>query len=148
MAALIIAGGALSAYGAIRANEEKADAQRRDAAFYDEQAQYAQLIGEREELVFKEKAEELRARQIGSYAKAGVDLSGSPLLILEQQSIRREQEIRAIRQERDRRVRLARLRQTEALGAADRLTSFENQFLSVTPTILSTAGSAYKAGSS
>lgn len=142
---LLIAGAAIAAYGAIKSNSDRADAERQNADYFNEQASYAQAVGDRELGVFSEKAEMLRGQQVGAYAKAGVDLSGSPLLFLEQQSIRREREERAIKTETERRVRLAQMKGMQAGEAADNYSSFWTNFVSAAPSILSAAGSSYKA---
>lgn len=144
---LIIAGGALSAYGALKSNSDRADAERQNAEYFAEQGAYAQAVGDRELGVFREKADLLRGQQVGAYAKAGVELSGSPLLFLEDQTIRRQREERAIQTETERRVRLANLKMQQSSDAADNYSSFWTNFVSTAPSILSAAGSAYKAGS-
>ncbi len=143
---LIGAGAVISAYGAIKSNSDRADAERQNANYFAEQAQYAQAVGDRELGVFEDKAASLRGQQIGAYAKGGVDLSGSPLLFLEQQSIRREQEARAIRDETARRVRLAGLKSEQSANQADNYSSFSTNFVSTAPTLLSAAGKIYKSG--
>ena len=141
---LMAARTAISAYGAIKSNQDKADAEKRNADYYAEQADYAQQIGERELALFGQKEESLRSSLIGAYAKSGVEMTGSPLLMLEAQAIRGEQQKRAMTLETERRVRLARLRGESSLNMSEQYGSFTNQFLSTAPTILSAAGQAYK----
>ncbi len=141
---IIVAAAAISAYGAIKSNSDRADAERQNADYFAEQAQYAQASGDRELFVFNNRADQVRARAIGSYAKSGVDLSGSPLAFLENQSIQRTQETNAMRAETARRVRLAELKGLQSEGMADNYSSTGNQFLSAAPSILNGAGGVIK----
>lgn len=141
---LMAVGTAISAYGAIKSNQDKADAEKKNADYYAEQARYAQEIGERELALFGRKEAQLRGSLIGAYAKAGVEMTGSPLLMLESQSIQAQQQKQAIASETARRVRLAQLRGESSANLAEQYGSFTNQFLSTAPTILQAAGSAYK----
>lgn len=142
-AAIIGAGTAVSIYGAIKENNDKADAERQNAEYYRDQAQYAQHIGDREKSLFLTKAEEVEAAQAGAYTLGGVEMTGSPLAFMESQAIRKSQTLRAMSEETASRVRLAQLKGDQSAGLSDRLSSFENQFFSVTPTALRGAGSIY-----
>ena len=141
---LMGSGAAIGAYGKIKANQDAAEAADMNASYYAEQADYANEIGLREEDLFKQKAKRTEAGMVAAYAKAGVDISGSPLLMKEALIISREKELNAIRQEKERRIRLARLKQQSEEFVANNYRDPFNQFLSVAPTVLGAAGGIYK----
>lgn len=126
MAAAAVLGSAVSTLGKLDANQAQADAERRNAAWYEDQADYARDVGERKRNIFKRQAEQVQGRQMSAFAKAGVDISSSSLF-LSQQLFFAQQEDGAIKQEADMNVRLAKMKAQEANRVADNLTSNETK---------------------
>ncbi len=145
---LMGAGAAVSAYGSIKANNDRAAAERQNANYYKTQAEYASAVGARQLSLFGIKSDEVRASQLAAYAAGGVEVTGSPLATLEQESIRKMQTIRAIQAETSNRVSLAAMKGEQANSLADQYSSFTNQFISAAPSILKGAGDIAKDRSS
>lgn len=131
--------------GQIKANKGAAEAEKQNAAFYAEQAKFAQAAGERAEDIFKRETNEFLGNQTSAFAKAGVDLSGSALVALMDTHEKAKAEIGAIRTERDLNVKTAKLRGQAAIQNADRYTNFWNNALPATGTILTNAAHTYGA---
>lgn len=146
-AALIGAGGAVGAYGAIKANQDRAAAEQTNADYYREQASYAQTVGDRELYLFKDKAAQVQAAQAGGYAKGGVELTGSPLATMERSFIRASETERAMNAETASRVRFAMLKGNEAQSQSDNYSSFWTNFVSAAPSVLRAGGSLATSGS-
>lgn len=132
----IIAGTAIDAYGRYKANQAQADADEQNAAFYREQADFAQKAGDREINVYEDEANQFEGSQKSSYARGGVELSGSPLLAFGDTKFREMQQVDAIKQKTAQSVLEASLRGTSAQNSADSLNSFAGQALPLAGTLL------------
>lgn len=145
---LMAAGGGIAAYGSIKANNDRAEAERQNAKYYEEQATYAAIVGARSLYLLGIRSDQLRASEVAGFAKGGVELSGSPLQVLDQESAFKVQNMRAIQAEMANRVSLAALKGQQATQMADNYSSFENQFLSAAPSLLRAGAdyASYKAG--
>lgn len=118
--ALMGGGLLLQAYGNYQANLSQADAARKNAGFYREQAQFAKEAGERQQMIFDRETQIQYGEQLSAYAKAGVDTQSSSLFFAKQMLFR-QQESFAIKKEADMNVRLALLRADQAATQADTL---------------------------
>ena len=137
--AAVVVGTTLTVAGKIKANRDQAKAEERNAGFFDEQAEFIEDAGRREEFLFEQQLDETEAAQIGSFAKAGIDLSGSPLLRLQETARLAAIEKGAIKRDVRQRARLARLRGDAARERADDLKDPLNN-------ILTAGGGALTAG--
>lgn len=117
--AAVAAGGAvLDTAESIRANQAESDAELRNAEFFREQERFTIESSKREEELFVDESDDLVGAQTSSFAKAGVELQGSPMLKLAETRGKIDDEIQAIRKERDFRVKLLRSRAQGAEAAA------------------------------
>ena len=137
---IVGAGFAFQGVSQILAANAQADAERANADFLREQARFAQFASQREEEIFRSEATEFEGELISSFAKAGVDLSGSPLLRALQNKERIRDEIEAIREGGRLQVSIASKRAQAADDFADSLTSFGSNFFRVGGTLLTGAG--------
>src|SRR5690606_24620807 len=80
--AMIGLGSLIQGVSGIKSNLAKASVERANAAFFMEQARFAEIAGERAEFLLRAEANRVRGQQISAFAKAGVDLSGSALSVL------------------------------------------------------------------
>lgn len=136
------AGLMLDAYGKQKANLAEANAERRNAAFYREQADYARKTGERQQMIFDRESVILHGDQTSAFASSGVDVTAGAGFIA-QQMFYRQQESSAIKAEADFNVRLAMMKAGESESRARYLGSFEANFIPYASAGLSAAGKAY-----
>jgi len=113
--------GVIGVIGKRKAKGRQAEAERANASFLREQAEFAEISGKRELNIFERQSDRVIGAQQSAFAKAGVDLSGSALAVLAESKQQAAEEKGAIRRESEFRVRLANLRAQEAEGAAGRL---------------------------
>lgn len=137
--ALMGAGAVLKTIGQIKANNDQAEAELKNASFYREQAAYAREVGDRQKNLFDDASQVLYGEQLSGFAKAGVDTSSSSFFMAKQM-LSRQQESHAITREADMNVRIASLRADQAKQTADALTDPTNQFLQVAGGLASAAG--------
>ena len=137
-AAIVAAGTIISLVGQQQKADAEAEQERQNEIYFNEQANNIFQAGVREESIFVDETEDILGRQISSFAKGGVTLEGSPMLLLKQNLQRAREEIGAIRFFRDQNVRLARLRGQSAGSRADGISSA--QFGRSAGTILTGAG--------
>lgn len=78
--AIFAIGAALGIYGQLRANQEEAKANDLNALAYQKQKELSALASARELDIFESESAAFLGDQISSFAKAGVDLSGSALM--------------------------------------------------------------------
>ena len=100
------------------------------------------LKSEPEETFFRQDVDELVAAQEGAFAKAGVDVSGSPALKFLQTREKEEAGARNIKENTRRRVRAARIRARQAQDQADLLSGPFGQFIQPLGTFAAGAGRA------
>ena len=146
-----VVGAATSVYGVIKGNQAQSAAEEANAKFYAEQAEYAQKAGERELAIYRDQAEEFFGAQSSAAARGGVEISGSPLLALADTRSRQLREEAAIKMDTATKVREAMLKGGASQENANRLSSFEANFLPAiggAATGLATAYGIYKGGSS
>lgn len=116
----VLGGGlALRSLGMLRANAAQSEAEKANAMFYREQAEFARFSGERQQAIFDRESEVLFGEQESAFAKAGVDMASSSTFMAHQ-LLNRQTESWAIKMETDMNVRLATLRadQSEKEAAA------------------------------
>ena len=139
-AGLMGAGLVVRAIGRDRANQAEAEIEAQNAAFYREQAQFAEDSGRRAQLLFERDSIVLFGEQASGLANAGIGASTSSLFMA-QQELFRDVESRAIRADADMNVRLATLR----AGMSDQKI---NQLNDSSTQIMGVLGDALSIGSS
>jgi len=140
-AAVIAVATVVTVAGQIKARRDQARAEERNAAFLAEQAEFARQAGEREVTLFERESGEVLAGQIGSFAKAGLDFSGSPLLRVTETRRLILEEKEAIRKNARFNVRFANVRAEASRKRARDLKDPLNTLLGSGGTLL-TGGSA------
>jgi hypothetical protein len=138
LAGAAILGTGVSIYGQYKANKAQAAAEEVNAAFYEEQAKFAEESLQRELAIYQEQAEEFKGSQISGYARGGVDMSGSPLLVLATTKARQEAEKEAMIANSKMQQREAYLKAGASYEQASRLTSFSNNALPAVGAALNT----------
>lgn len=112
-------GGVISSASGYASDMAQADASRKNAEFYQKQAQYNEMATQRETSIFEHSTEDLLARQSSAYSRAGIDLSGSPLLLLTQTQARASEQLSAIKEKGRQATEIALLRAQDAQNQAD-----------------------------
>jgi len=100
------------------ADAAAASAEDRNAAFAMEAAQFEAEASEREQEIFRNESALQFGEQVSAFAKAGVDISGSPLLVLADSKRVAGTELSAIKREGEFRVRRAILQARESRSNA------------------------------
>ena len=118
----------MKGYGTYMANMDQADAERKNASWYREQAEFAKKAGERQQMIFDRESQILYGEQLGAFAKAGVDTGASSYFVAKQMLFR-QQESYAIKQEADMNTRLAMLKADQAERHAESLSDPMNNLL-------------------
>lgn len=91
-------GTALSTYGSIRAGEQRAKGYELEAKAKEAQAAQVDVAADREIELTERRYQRTKSAQIMAFSRSGVELSGSPLLMLEDDAANAMDEIRTIRQ--------------------------------------------------
>lgn len=120
-----VLGGALSGAGQVKANRDEAEVLRRNVDRFEEMAEIADLNKLRRERLFRQEVDEFEARQVGAFAKAGVDLSGSVLNKLNRTATRAEDELTAIKRQAELDAQKFRDGANQSIARARRLESLE-----------------------
>lgn len=84
-----------------------------NAAWLEEQAEHARQATNRELLIHERETNEIYGNQVSGVAKGGLDMSGSPLLLLANTRMREFEEARAIKEQGYLQVREASLKAQE-----------------------------------
>jgi hypothetical protein len=142
-AALVGIGTAASIYGQVKANAAEAEANRQNASFLREQADFAAEAGARELAIFKDNADQFFGNQVTSIGAGGVAVSGSALQVLADTKMRTMREEQAIKADTAFKQREALLRAGASMEQAERLSSFEANVLPGIGTIATTGASYY-----
>lgn len=116
-------GSILSGVGEAQADNAEAVAELENASFFREQERFTIEAAKREEDIFKDEADDLTGAQVSSFAKAGIELQGSPMMKLAKTQGKIDAEISAIRKERDFRTKLLRRQADDAKSRAFELSS-------------------------
>lgn len=141
----MIVGGGISAISGLSSDNAQADAEAANAAYYKQQAKYSQAATDRELDIFNNEVDDLLGRQLSGYGKAGVSMSGSPLLLQLQTEERSNDELEAIKEKGRQNVELALMRATSAENQAEEIRSAAPW--KAFGGLLGTAGSVISAGS-
>jgi len=80
--ALFAAGSALSVFGKIQANKAQAEAERQNALWLDEQAEFAAAASQREQDIFARQSELQIGEQMAGLGASGFEISGTAIDIL------------------------------------------------------------------
>lgn len=144
-AGLMGAGLVVRAIGRDKANQAEAEIEAQNAAFYREQAQFAEDSGRRAQLIFDRDSVVLFGEQAAGLANAGIGSSVSSMFMA-QQELYRDVESRAIRAEADMNVKLATLRAGMSDQKINQLNSRSNKFLGVLGDTLSMGSSLASMG--
>jgi len=123
LTAAIIGGAVLQTIGQQQQNRAQAEAERQNALFFEEQAKFIEIAGSRELSIFNTEASQLFGDQVSTFARAGVDISGSALQTLAATKTRMRSERQAIETNTKFRASLARMRGASASRNADFLGS-------------------------
>jgi len=106
-----------AAFGYLGEAEEKRQKRRAmlaNISYYKTEAEFINYATQREEDIFLNEAAEVSASQMGAFAKAGVDFSGSAMLKFAETNERKNAELLAIRENKRRQLGFASLRRREA----------------------------------
>ncbi len=143
-AAAVAIGGAAKMYGNMKANSAQAEAERANALFYEEQAQFARESTFRSLEIYQDDAEDFRAKQLGAIARGGVAFSGSALEIMADTELKRIRESDAIVRDGKFKEREAFLKAGASIEQAERLTGFTANALPAISTAAEVGVSIYK----
>lgn len=132
----------MSIFGRWQANLAQAEAEMQNSRWLKEQAAFAQEATEREEAIFQKESESLLAEQVGSFAKNGIELSGSALDALNETENQISMEIEAIRQNGEMQMREALLKANSSRNNATQLSSLQNNLLQSGGSLLTGASGA------
>lgn len=132
-------GGGLSAISGYQSDMAQADAEIQNAEYFKKQAFYSQAATERELDIFQNEVDDLMGRQISGYGKAGVSMSGSPLLLMGQTKDRADAELAAIKEKGRQNVELTLMRAQQAEATAESMQ--KNAPWKAFGSLLGTAGS-------
>ncbi len=113
--------GFFGAFEQMDAEYKQVFAMEENARFYEKQGTYAKDASEREQMIFKNEVDDLLGRQTSAYGKAGVDLSGSPMMLIGQTKERAGRELKAIQEKGRQNVELAMMRARSTQKSADEL---------------------------
>lgn len=131
-------GGGISAFSGYGSDMAQAEASRKNAAFYRTQAGYAQLATDRQTEIFEHETTDLLARQASAYGRAGVDLSGSPMLLITQTKEQASEQLAAIREKGRQDKEVALFRALDADNQAQEIA--DGAFWKAAGSIFSTGG--------
>lgn len=115
--AVLGAGMFMGGIGRAQADYAQADAERENAQYYREQADFAAQAGRRQRDIFERDSKILVGDQLSAFAKAGIDTQASSFFIANT-TLQRSRESGAIKAEADMNVRLASLRANQASQTA------------------------------
>lgn len=142
----VIGAASLSATEKLRQAELEAAASIRNANRLKETSKVISANLSRKERIFEKQGQEFQAQTAGSFAKAGVDFSGSVLNKLAQNAMNIEDELMAIRFNADVESNKALSQANELILQADTLRSTENK-LSILGRSALSAYSNFRGGS-
>lgn len=118
-----VVGAGLSYMGQRQADKDQANAERINAAYYDQEKAFDERATTRSLTVYGRQSDIQFGDQVSAFAKGGADISGSPLSVLAEQKVAIAQEKGAITQEGEMRAELAGLRANQAYSYAGKLES-------------------------
>ena len=96
--ALLVGGSLLSAYGAVSAGEARKTAYEAEARAKESQAAQVDLAANRELELTERRYQRVKSAQITAFGRSGVQLKGTPLMILEETAADAYDEMESIRQ--------------------------------------------------
>lgn len=118
---IFVAGTALSMFGQYQANMAQAQAERENAAWLDQQAEYAEIANQREQSIFIRESNQFLGAQFDAISTSGVDLAGSALDTIDESYNLVARELEAIQLSGEMQVREALLKAGAARTNANRL---------------------------
>ena len=139
---LMAAGTALQISGQLGANAAQAAAEKKNAQFYEEQAQFARLSAQRAESLSEVDWTTRYGAQVSAYAGGGVDLSGSAGLTVGGTLKMAVDDLFAIKKKGEMDMKLARLRGGQSAERANTLGSTEYNATQAGSTFLNNLASA------
>jgi hypothetical protein len=123
-APVALVGLGLQAYGSIKGANDQADAAEKDAALKELQAQEIEKAGGREEGVARLHGNQIVGAQANAIGQSGFEMSGSPLLAMENTYSQVNQDVQAIEEETRFRASMIRAgASSEQSMASDRRTA-------------------------
>lgn len=97
-AAILAVGIGITLLSQSREAKQKAEAEREDAFLRDLQAIQVEKSAERDVRLLRTRGQKIKGEQIGAIAASGIELSGTPLQLIEDTAFAVESEISAIRE--------------------------------------------------
>ena len=131
-----IAGGVAAGAGRVKANRDEARALNRNADRLAEAAEISELNKLKRQRLFRQDLDEFEAQQVGSFAKAGVELSGSALNKLHRTAARASEELSNLTRQSDFESRASREQANQLLRQSNRLESTETQGMAFGSSVL------------
>jgi hypothetical protein len=114
-----IAGSQKAASASRKAGRAQAEASRLNSELFLETAEFNKMAGKRKFAKFERESQIFMGNQVSRFAKAGVDMTGSPLMQQVMTQERVNMQLEDIRQETEFNVRIANLRARGATAQAD-----------------------------
>lgn len=139
LATTAVVGAGAKIIGNAKANAAQRQAELANAAFYTEQAQFAEQATERSLKIFYDESMELRSRQRSQGARGGATGGGSALLLLADTVARQYEEQEAIKEDGRMKAREAYLKAGASMDQAERLSGFAANGLPAIGTIITAA---------
>jgi len=136
------AGAAISTKAQFDQMDAEAEAELINAKYFEDQAAYYKAASDRELDIFSRETDTALAAQKASFAKAGVDLSGSAIHVVADQTVLGELEKLALKQEGQFRANSAKIKADEAKRNAVSLLDPTNRMKIALGQVLSLGGSA------
>lgn len=140
---LMAAGTAIQVAGQMSANAAQAAAERQNAKFYAEQAEYARLSSQRAEQISEVDWTTKYGAQLSAYAGGGVDSSGSAGLTIGGTLKMAVDDLFAIKKKGEMDVKIARLRGGQSAESARTLSSTSYNVMQAGTTVMSNFANAY-----
>lgn len=139
-ASLMIAGTALNVFGQWQANFAQAQAERENAQWLNEQAEFIRQSTARSLSIYERQASQFKEEQLGIIGASGVELSGTASDIFSDTLKSISEEIDAIQAQGEMQEREARLKAFQANRQARRLTDPMTNIMQAAGPSLITAG--------
>lgn len=137
---LLIAGAGLSIFGQIQANIAQAKAERENAAWLEEQAEFIRSSTERSLSIYQRQAGKFKEDQASALGASGFEMSGSASDIFNDTLRSISEELDAIAMQGQMQEREALLKASSARKQAKRLSSLGVNLLQAAGPALTTAG--------
>ena len=146
-AVLMMAGTALQIFGTLKANYAQAEAEIRNARFYEEQASFVKDSMFREGQIASARYEARKGAQISAAAYGGAEISGSVAGIIAETVAQKALELKAIKQKGELDFKLASMRGRMSADTAAQLRDPLNNILQAATILTKNTANNAEAGS-